>query len=96
MVKKTDDFKNFWEFFPFYLSQHTLPSVKIIHGVGTTLALASWIYLLRQRDYKKAAFIPLLFGYGFAWFSHFFLEKNKPATFKWPVYSFMGDWVMLF
>jgi hypothetical protein len=40
------------------------------------------------------AFGALLCGYGFAWAGHFFFEKNRPATFKYPFYSFMGDWVM--
>ena len=73
-----------------------MPSVKILHGVGTLLGLASLIHFLNKGLYLKAAYVPLLFGYGFAWFSHYFIEKNRPATFKWPLYSFMGDWVMLF
>jgi len=36
----------------------------------------------------------LVAGYFFAWVGHFFFEKNRPATFTYPLYSFMGDWVM--
>ena len=94
-------FKSFWEFFPFYVSQHSLPVTKVMHIIGTLGALVLNQYLMWY-DWKwngwevalKAIGKGLLFGYGMAWVSHFFLEKNRPATFKYPSYSFAGDWVI--
>ena len=54
----------------------------------------SLFYAIISQQLKLLWFLPVL-GYGFAWVGHFFYEKNKPATFKYPFYSFIGDWVML-
>ncbi|HZP66236.1 MAG TPA: DUF962 domain-containing protein [Rudaea sp.] len=86
-------YANFREFYPFYLSEHTDRTCRRLHFVGSTLVLlvaasaiatAHWLWLLA---------LPVL-GYGFAWIGHFFFEKNRPATFTHPFYSFVGDWVM--
>ena len=87
-------FKSFKEFYPFYLSEHSKKITKLLHVVGSLgviLILFTAIYLSK---WHLLYYLPLC-GYGFAWFGHFFFEKNKPATFKYPLYSFLGDWVML-
>ena len=82
----------FREFYPFYLSEHRNPVCRRLHFTGSWLALGSLAAgLLIDWRFLFAA---LLFGYGFAWAGHFFFEKNKPATFRYPFYSFAGDWVM--
>ncbi len=88
-------FNTFREFYPFYLSQHTNVTCRRLHFVGSTLVLLVVGYLVSQAYW---AWLPsvLIIGYGFAWVGHFFFEKNKPATFTYPLYSFMGDWVMWF
>jgi len=87
-------FTSFKKFYPYYLSEHKLKINKILHIIGSLLGLIFLIIVLYFKNYK---YIPLsfLFGYIFAWIGHFVFEKNKPATFKYPIYSFMGDWVML-
>jgi len=87
-------FNSFKEFYPFYLSEHSKKSTKIFHASGSTLVILLLVYCLVTSDWMKLYLAPV-FGYGFAWFSHFFFEKNKPATFTYPLYSFLGDWVML-
>ncbi len=86
-------FKTFAEFYPFYLGEHRHPTCRRLHFVGSTLALGCLVMLLGtgQPLYLLAG---LLCGYGFAWLGHFGFEKNRPASFKRPLYSFMGDWVM--
>ena len=86
-------FANFGEFYPFYLAEHANRSCRRLHFVGTSLVLGCVAMLIRSGNpyWLLAA---LLCGYGFAWVGHFFFEKNKPATFKHPFYSFVGDWVM--
>ena len=87
-------FTSFKEFYPYYLSEHKLPINKILHAMGSIFGLLFLIYIIAIKQYK---YIPcsFLFGYGFAWIGHYIFEKNRPATFKYPLYSFMGDWVML-
>ena len=87
-------FTSFKKFYPYYLSEHKLKINKILHIIGSLSGLIFLIIILYSKNYK---YIPLsfLFGYTFAWIGHFIFEKNKPATFKYPIYSFMGDWVML-
>mgnify|MGYP002030899271 CR=1 FL=1 len=87
-------FTSFKDFYPYYLSEHKVKTNKILHIIGSLTGLSFLFYIVYIEKYK---FIPIsfLFGYTFAWIGHFFFEKNKPATFKYPVYSFIGDWVML-
>jgi len=85
-------YRTFAEFYPFYLSQHADRTCRRLHVVGSTVVLALLVTALLQGGWWWAS-LPLA-GYGFAWVGHFFFEHNKPATFTYPVYSLMGDWVM--
>ena len=86
-------FSTFREFYPFYLSEHRDRNCRRMHFVGSTLALAFIVVAIATRNpwWLVGA---LVSGYGFAWIGHFAFEKNKPASFKQPLYSFIGDWVM--
>ena len=87
-------FNSFIEFYPFYLSEHSKKTTKILHVIGSLgviVLVTSSIYLSK---WSLLYYAPLC-GYGFAWIGHFFFEKNRPATFSYPLYSFLGDWVML-
>ncbi len=89
--KKTlTSFEAFW---PFYLGEHSLPVTRWMHFVGTTIALLNliWAVVYLAPTYIISA---LISGYFFAWVSHFFVEKNRPATFTYPLWSFAADWKM--
>ena len=86
-------FKSFAEFYPFYLSEHSNRTCRRLHFVGSTLTLVCLVMLVATGKPQYLLY-GLLCGYGFAWVGHFGFEKNKPASFKRPLYSFMGDWVM--
>ena len=86
-------FASFREFYPFYLSEHANTACRRLHFVGSSLVLGCWIVALTTMN-AWWLLASLFCGYGFAWIGHFFFEHNKPATFKHPFYSFMGDWVM--
>lgn len=85
-------FANFTEFYPYYLSEHSNRVCRRLHFVGTSLILGLVLLAILRDNLNWLWLIPLV-GYGFAWVGHFF-EKNRPATFKHPIYSFIGDWVM--
>ena len=87
-------FNSFKEFYPFYLSEHKKSLTKIFHMIGSLCVIALVGFCCYSKIWKFLYYTPVI-GYGFAWTSHFFIEKNKPATFKYPIYSFAGDWVML-
>jgi hypothetical protein len=91
--KPTRSFKNFQEFWPYYLSQHGQIKTRLFHFVGTSLAIVSMVSLLATGSflYLMGA---LVAGYAPAWISHFFIEKNRPATFKNPFWSLIGDFKM--
>lgn len=89
----TARFTRFADFYPFYLSEHSNLVCRRLHFVGSTLVLVCLVQLVRTGDLSWVLY-GLLCGYGFAWVGHFFFEKNRPATFKYPLYSFIGDWVM--
>ncbi|MDI4633235.1 DUF962 domain-containing protein [Pelomonas sp. V22] len=84
---------SFAEFYPFYLGEHQNRTCRRLHFVGSTLGLLCLARALYSGEAWWIA-IGLLCGYAFAWIGHFGFEKNKPASFKRPLYSFMGDWVM--
>ncbi|MFC7302005.1 DUF962 domain-containing protein [Cognatiluteimonas weifangensis] len=86
-------YASFGEFYPFYLSEHANRSSRRLHFVGSCGVLALLALALVQRNAWWLAGAPVC-GYGFAWVGHFFFEKNRPATFRYPLYSLMGDWVM--
>ena len=87
-------YKSFGEFWPFYLSEHSRPATRWLHFIGTTAGVALLIYLIATGRWWLF-FFALVPGYGCAWLAHFLIEKNKPATFKYPLWSFMGDYKMI-
>lgn len=87
------DYARFRDFYPFYLGEHRNRTCRRLHFVGSTLVLITFVVLLASGQWLWWFLLPL-FGYGFAWVGHFFFEKNRPATFTHPFYSFVGDWVM--
>lgn len=91
---KPDGFQSFDEFYPYYLCEHSLPITKFFHFVATFNAAIFLLLLINNGGSPKILSFALCQAYGLAWISHFWLEQNKPATFKYPVFSFMSDWVM--
>jgi hypothetical protein len=86
-------FEAFEEFWPFYVHEHAKKSTRVLHFIGTTGAMALAAYGAVTRKPWALLAAPIS-GYGFAWFSHFFIEKNRPATFKYPAWSLKADFVM--
>ena len=90
MEKKYDSLA---AFYPFYLSEHRNATSRRLHFIGTALFLVLLIYIIFTGNWASFWIIPLV-GYGFAWTGHFFFEKNKPATFKYPFFSLASDFIM--
>ena len=86
-------YTSFRSFYGFYLGEHANRTCRRLHFVGSLLVLAVVALALVTRNLRLLLLVPLI-GYGFAWVGHFFFEHNRPATFKYPLYSFLGDWVM--
>jgi hypothetical protein len=87
-------FKSFSEFWPFYVSEHSKNGTRILHLVGTSVGIAVMGYFIAVGPWWLFP-LGLVPGYGAAWLSHFLIEKNKPATFEYPLWSFMGDYKMI-
>lgn len=87
--------KKYSQFWPYYLSQHLNPVCRALHVVGTLTSLGFVVlaFLLKKPSLVLAG---IGVGYAFAWIGHFVFEKNRPATFQQPIYSFLSDFVMLF
>ena len=85
--------RTFEEFWPFYVSQHRRAGTRLTHFVGTTLGL---LFFADAAVTTQPLFLlyGLLAAYGLAWAGHFFIEKNRPATFQYPFWSFVGDMKM--
>ena len=88
-------YRTFRDFYPYYLSEHGNTTCRVLHFIGSWLVLAALAMAIVTGNAWWVAAMPLA-GYGFAWAGHFFFEKNRPATFTYPLYSFAGDWVMFF
>jgi len=85
--------KTFDEFWPYYLGEHRHPLNRLLHVVGSTLAVLVVLYGVETHRW---GLLPagIASGYAFAWIGHFLIERNKPATFQHPLWSFWGDWKM--
>jgi hypothetical protein len=83
-------FRTFGDFYAFYLTEHTHRTSRRLHVVGTTLALTLLLAAVLTRVWLLAL-LALIPGYGLAWIGHFFFEHNRPATFKYPARSLLGD-----
>jgi hypothetical protein len=86
-------YKTFWSFYPYYLSEHADRNNRVLHFVGTSLLIIAFLAGLIMGKWWLFVLMPVL-GYGFAWVGHFFIEKNRPATFTYPLYSLCADFVM--
>lgn len=91
----TGRYASFEAFYPFYIHEHSNRTCRRIHVVGTSLVIAAFVAALVTGNRWWFAAMPLI-GYGFAWVGHFFFEKNTPATFKYPLWSLMGDFRLFF
>lgn len=90
----TTEFGSFDEFFPFYVSQHSKRATRWFHFTGTHLGAAAALVGVMRRKPALLGAAPVI-SYGLAWFSHFAIERNRPATFGHPLWSLRGDFVML-
>ena len=86
---------SFEEFFPHYLREHAKPETRAIHYAGTLLAIALMVYAVVTGTWWLLL-AAVVTGYFFAWVGHFFVEKNRPATFTYPWWSYISDFKMLF
>ena len=85
--------QSFREFYPYYLSEHRNGACRVCHVVGSSLVLGVFTYGLVTATWWLGVLLPGL-GYDPAWIGHFVFEKNRPATFTYPGWSLMADWVM--
>lgn len=88
-------FANFQEFWPFYLKEHANPLNRKLHFIGTLLVHVVAIFAAVKGNPLFFIFVPIV-GYTFAWIGHFIIEKNRPATFKHPLWSLRGDFKMFY
>lgn len=86
-------FRSFAEFYPYYLGEHANRTCRRLHFAGSLGVLGVVAAALARRDVWLLLLV-LPVGYGFAWVGHFFFERNRPATFRHPWYSLLGDWRM--
>ncbi|HUX73008.1 MAG TPA: Mpo1-like protein [Steroidobacteraceae bacterium] len=85
--------RRFRDFYPVYLGEHANRTCRRLHFIGSTLVLVALALAILSANPRWLIAMPLT-GYGFAWIGHFAFEKNRPATFRHPLYSLLGDWVM--
>ncbi len=86
-------YTTFKEFYPFYLREHANSTCRRLHFAGSSIVLLLLATAIVTGELALLWLLPVV-GYGFAWVGHFFFEHNRPATFKYPLFSLMGDWVM--
>lgn len=94
-MAKEYKYKTLQEFYPYYLTEHQNPVSRNLHFVGTGLLIVLLFIGIAKGEWQFFVAIPLV-GYGFAWFGHAFFEKNKPATFTYPVFSLASDFIMFY
>jgi len=93
--KLTGRVASYAEFWPFYLREHAKAPTRYFHYVGSTAAIAALVWALATQIWWGLLLVPVS-GYFFAWVSHAFIERNKPATFTHPLWSLISDYRMFF
>lgn len=93
MSDDAEKFDKFNDFYPYYLAEHSDVTCRRLHVIGSALVVVVAVAAILTQKWMLLWLLPVI-GYGFAWVGHFFFEHNKPATFKYPLYSLAGDWVM--
>lgn len=88
------EIRSFADFWPYYVRAHSRSQTRVLHAIGSVLAIIS-IGLAFTVSLWFLLVAPVI-GYAFAWYAHFFVEHNKPATFGHPFYSLFADYRMLF
>ena len=88
------EYNSFSEFWPHYVAEHSRARTRLLHLVGTSIAVGCVVYFIIVGKWWLVP-LALIPGYGLSWIGHFFIEKNKPATFQYPLWSFMGDYKMI-
>ena len=91
MTERT--YQSFDAFFPHYLREHADPRTRAFHYVGTALVIGIWVWALVTLNLWLLLLTPVA-GYFFAWVSHAFVERNRPATFTYPWWSLLSDFKM--
>ena len=91
----SEGFKSFEDFWPYYLSEHAKPATRALHFTGTGAGLFLAFVSLISGNYWLLL-VALVCGYGPAWIGHYFIEKNRPATFRHPLWSLIADFRMFF
>ena len=89
----TKQYQSFSQFYPFYLTQHQTGTCRRLHFICSLLIVLLVAYIVATSNWLLLLLLPVI-GYGFAWVGHLVFEKNRPATFIYPLYSLIGDWVM--
>jgi hypothetical protein len=90
MAERIGSFREFW---PFYLRQHARPLTRGLHYLGTGGLFVLLAIAVSTHKWALLTLLPVV-GYGFAWMAHFFVERNRPATFTYPLWSLRADFVM--
>ncbi|MEM8988737.1 MAG: DUF962 domain-containing protein [Pseudomonadota bacterium] len=92
MARTYQTYQDFW---PYYLQEHAKPDTRRLHYVGTALVIALLVFAIATQNWLLLIGMPVA-GYFFAWTSHAFVERNKPATFTYPLWSLISDFRMFF
>jgi hypothetical protein len=95
MSGKERAYRSFEEFFPYYLREHAHPRTRAFHYAGTALVIVIAAYAIVTLNLWLLLLMPVA-GYFFAWVSHAFVERNRPATFTYPLWSLISDFKMFF
>jgi hypothetical protein len=93
MAAEAKRYSRFADFYPFYLGEHSNRTCRRLHFIGTTVGILFLAHAVSTLNFWWLL-AGIVQGYAWAWFGHYVFEKNRPATFTYPVYSLMGDWVM--
>ena len=90
----SDRIATYAEFWPFYVREHSKRLTRVLHFAGTSIGIVLLVWSIAS---GRWFFFPLFFvvGYAFAWFAHFVVERNRPATFRYPLWSFISDFRMM-
>lgn len=93
MTRPARAYRTYRDFWPYYLGEHRLRGTRRLHFLGTALALLLLAAAAFLADWRLIP-VAIVAGYAFAWTGHAFIERNRPATFTYPLWSLISDFRM--
>lgn len=87
------DRRSFQQFWTYYLLHHQSPVTRLLHTAGSVACLAGVTCSIATMSLWPIP-ISLVIGYLCAFGGHWWVERNQPMTFRYPLRAGLCNWLL--